>query len=154
MCTSRWLLLNFSYLRFGFWCVLPNFRSSISDSGIGMICNVFPETLSRLLLALCPNITSSNYPFEALHLIHCWIYICPSYLFSYCLLFINLLSIIFRWHSVCYSSIASSWTHGLWHDYLWSQFPESNPWWKQWFSIKAHFEHQATPYTPEADYQA
>lgn len=37
-----------------------NYRSSISDSGIGMICNVFPETLTRLLVALCPNITSSN----------------------------------------------------------------------------------------------
>lgn len=35
-------------------------RSGISDSGIGMICNVFPETLKRLLLALCPNVTSSN----------------------------------------------------------------------------------------------
>ncbi|CAN0898284.1 F-box/LRR-repeat protein 17 [Linum grandiflorum] len=34
--------------------------SSISDSGIGMICNVFPATLSRLLLALCPNITSKR----------------------------------------------------------------------------------------------
>lgn len=37
------------------------FRSSITDSGIGMICNVFPRKLSRLLLALCPNITSSNF---------------------------------------------------------------------------------------------
>lgn len=37
------------------------FRSSISDSGIGMICNVFPDSLSRLLLALCPNISSSNH---------------------------------------------------------------------------------------------
>ncbi|KAE8692212.1 F-box/LRR-repeat protein 17 [Hibiscus syriacus] len=27
--------------------------SSITDSGIGMICNVFPNTLSRLLFALC-----------------------------------------------------------------------------------------------------
>lgn len=35
-------------------------RSGISDSGIGMVCNVFPETLKRLLLALCPNVTSSN----------------------------------------------------------------------------------------------
>lgn len=35
-------------------------RSSISDNGIGMICNEYPETLSKLLLALCPNITSSN----------------------------------------------------------------------------------------------
>ncbi|KAM7257122.1 hypothetical protein ACFE04_012863 [Oxalis oulophora] len=34
--------------------------SSISDTAIGMICNVFSDTMSRLLLALCPNITSSN----------------------------------------------------------------------------------------------
>ncbi|KAF9619884.1 hypothetical protein IFM89_009666, partial [Coptis chinensis] len=34
--------------------------SSISDGGIGMICNELPETLCRLLLALCPNITSIN----------------------------------------------------------------------------------------------
>uniref|UniRef100_A0A1J3FPA7 F-box/LRR-repeat protein 17 n=1 Tax=Noccaea caerulescens TaxID=107243 RepID=A0A1J3FPA7_NOCCA len=34
--------------------------SSITDSGIGMICNVLPDTLSRLLLALCPNVTSSG----------------------------------------------------------------------------------------------
>ncbi|KAK6141608.1 hypothetical protein DH2020_024643 [Rehmannia glutinosa] len=37
-----------------------NLRSSVSDSGIGMICNVLPETLSKLLLALCPNITSKR----------------------------------------------------------------------------------------------
>ena len=36
-------------------------RSGISDSGIGMICNVFSETLTRLLLALCPNVSSSNH---------------------------------------------------------------------------------------------
>uniref|UniRef100_A0A2N9EDN7 F-box domain-containing protein n=1 Tax=Fagus sylvatica TaxID=28930 RepID=A0A2N9EDN7_FAGSY len=42
--------------------------SSISDSGIGMICNVFPETLSRLLLALCPNITSSGIQFATAEL--------------------------------------------------------------------------------------
>lgn len=34
-------------------------RSGVSDSGISMICNVFPDTLTRLLLALCPNVTSS-----------------------------------------------------------------------------------------------
>ncbi|KAL6007335.1 hypothetical protein ACLOJK_032832 [Asimina triloba] len=34
--------------------------SSISDGGIGMICNVLTDSLSRLLLALCPNVTSSN----------------------------------------------------------------------------------------------
>ncbi|KAL2454596.1 F-box/LRR-repeat protein 17 [Abeliophyllum distichum] len=42
--------------------------SSISDSGIGMICNVFPETLLKLLLALCPNITSSGIQFTAAQL--------------------------------------------------------------------------------------
>ncbi|CAI9107713.1 OLC1v1007146C2 [Oldenlandia corymbosa var. corymbosa] len=42
--------------------------SSISDSGIGMICNIFPDTLSRLLLALCPNITSSGIQFAAAQL--------------------------------------------------------------------------------------
>ncbi|XLR25519.1 hypothetical protein S83_053419 [Arachis hypogaea] len=34
--------------------------SGISDSGIGMICNVFGETLTRLLLALCPYVSSSG----------------------------------------------------------------------------------------------
>lgn len=38
-------------------------RSSITDSGIRMICNVFPKTLCRLLLALCQNITSSKHEF-------------------------------------------------------------------------------------------
>ncbi|CAL9053070.1 F-box/LRR-repeat protein 17-like isoform X1 [Musa acuminata AAA Group] len=42
--------------------------SSITDTGIRMICNVFPETLSRLLLALCPNITSSGIQFAAAQL--------------------------------------------------------------------------------------
>ncbi|KAK4338725.1 hypothetical protein RND71_043212 [Anisodus tanguticus] len=55
--------------------------SSISDSGIGMICNVFPETLSKLLLALCPNITSSGIQFAAaqlpnLELMDCGMTIC------------------------------------------------------------------------------
>ncbi|CAM0875803.1 unnamed protein product [Alopecurus aequalis] len=34
--------------------------SGISDNGVGMICKAFPHTLSRLLLALCPNITASG----------------------------------------------------------------------------------------------
>ncbi|KAL2537640.1 F-box/LRR-repeat protein 17 [Forsythia ovata] len=42
--------------------------SSISDSGIEMICNVFLETLLKLLLALCPNITSSGIQFAAAQL--------------------------------------------------------------------------------------
>ncbi|KAK9137659.1 hypothetical protein Sjap_008253 [Stephania japonica] len=55
--------------------------SSISDSGIGMICNEFPETLSRLLLALCPNITSSGIQFATaqlplLELMDCGMTIC------------------------------------------------------------------------------
>ncbi|XP_044484905.1 F-box/LRR-repeat protein 17 isoform X2 [Mangifera indica] len=55
--------------------------SSISDSGIGMICNVFPNTLSRLLLALCPNITSSGIQFATaqlplLELMDCGMSIC------------------------------------------------------------------------------
>ncbi|KAL6637475.1 hypothetical protein ACP70R_025047 [Stipagrostis hirtigluma subsp. patula] len=32
--------------------------SNISDNGVGMICKAFPNTLSRLLLALCPNVTT------------------------------------------------------------------------------------------------
>ncbi|KAL0458260.1 UNVERIFIED_CONTAM: F-box/LRR-repeat protein 17 [Sesamum latifolium] len=57
--------------------------SSISDSGIGMICNVFPETLSKLLLALCPNITSSGIQFAAAQLPHlelmdCGMTVCDS----------------------------------------------------------------------------
>lgn len=32
--------------------------SSISDNGVGMICKAYPRTLSRLLLALCPNVTT------------------------------------------------------------------------------------------------
>ncbi|GMI98728.1 F BOX-LIKE17 [Hibiscus trionum] len=55
--------------------------SGISDSGIGMICNVFPNTLSRLLLALCPNITSSGIQFATaqlplLELMDCGMTIC------------------------------------------------------------------------------
>ncbi|KAL8232876.1 hypothetical protein R6Q57_002654 [Mikania cordata] len=50
--------------------------SSISDSGLGMICNVFPETLTRLLVALCPNITSTQLPL--LELMDCGMTICES----------------------------------------------------------------------------
>ncbi|GAB4841673.1 hypothetical protein Ancab_022395 [Ancistrocladus abbreviatus] len=42
--------------------------SSISDCGIQMICNVFPQTLSKLLLALCPNITSNGIQFATTQL--------------------------------------------------------------------------------------
>ncbi|GAB4830468.1 hypothetical protein Ancab_020181, partial [Ancistrocladus abbreviatus] len=42
--------------------------SSISDSGIQMICNVFPQTLSKLLLALCPSITSNGIQFATTQL--------------------------------------------------------------------------------------
>ncbi|TKY62397.1 F-box/LRR-repeat protein 17 [Spatholobus suberectus] len=44
--------------------------SSVSDSGINMICNVFSETLTRLLLALCPNVTSSGIQFATAQLPH------------------------------------------------------------------------------------
>ncbi|KAL2934607.1 F-box/LRR-repeat protein 17 [Bienertia sinuspersici] len=55
--------------------------SSITDSGIGMICNVFSRSLSRLLLALCPNITSSGIQFATaqlplLELMDCGMTIC------------------------------------------------------------------------------
>nr|GMD61018.1 F-box/LRR-repeat protein 17-like [Ipomoea batatas]GMD71088.1 F-box/LRR-repeat protein 17-like [Ipomoea batatas] len=61
--------------------------SSISDSGIGMICNVFPETLSKLLLALCPNITSSGIQFATaqlpqLEIMDCGMTICDPNLDS------------------------------------------------------------------------
>lgn len=59
--------------------------SGISDSGIGMICNVFPETLSRLLLALCPNITSSSFSFHMIPNLCC---------ISYNYVFLNLLSML------------------------------------------------------------
>ncbi|KAK1412590.1 hypothetical protein QVD17_33967 [Tagetes erecta] len=57
--------------------------SSISDSGLGMICNAFPETLTRLLVALCPNITSSGIQFATaqlplLELMDCGMTICDS----------------------------------------------------------------------------
>ncbi|KAI3749457.1 hypothetical protein L2E82_20069 [Cichorium intybus] len=57
--------------------------SNISDSGIGMICNVFPETLTRLLIAMCPNITSSGIQFATaqlplLELMDCGMAICDS----------------------------------------------------------------------------
>ncbi|CAL0300607.1 unnamed protein product [Lupinus luteus] len=55
--------------------------SGVSDSGIGMICNAFPETLSRLLIALCPNVTSSGIQFATaqlplLELMDCGMTIC------------------------------------------------------------------------------
>ncbi|WOK99413.1 hypothetical protein Cni_G08125 [Canna indica] len=55
--------------------------SSITDSGIRMICNGLPGTLSRLLLALCQNITSNGIQFAAvqlplLQLIDCGMSIC------------------------------------------------------------------------------
>lgn len=53
------------------------FRSAISDSGIGMICNVFPKTLSWLLVALCPNITSSNELAHALIWLFEWLIAWP-----------------------------------------------------------------------------
>ncbi|CAM0949081.1 unnamed protein product [Alopecurus aequalis] len=32
--------------------------SSITDNGLGMVCKAFPDSLIRLFLAMCPNITS------------------------------------------------------------------------------------------------
>ncbi|KAG0474033.1 hypothetical protein HPP92_015890 [Vanilla planifolia] len=57
--------------------------SSISDNGVGMICNAFARTLSRLLLALCPNITSSGIQLATAQLPHlvlldCGMSICDS----------------------------------------------------------------------------
>ncbi|XP_056175957.1 F-box/LRR-repeat protein 17-like isoform X2 [Syzygium oleosum] len=48
-----------------------------------MICNVFPETLLRLLLALCPNISSSGIQFATaqlplLELMDCGMSVCDS----------------------------------------------------------------------------
>lgn len=42
--------------------------SMISDSGISMICNVFSQSLSKLLLAACPNVTSSGVQFATAQL--------------------------------------------------------------------------------------
>ncbi|KAH0451154.1 hypothetical protein IEQ34_018453 [Dendrobium chrysotoxum] len=42
--------------------------SSITDNGVGMICNALPRTLSTLRLALWPNITSSGIQFATAQL--------------------------------------------------------------------------------------
>ncbi|XP_010516001.1 PREDICTED: F-box/LRR-repeat protein 17-like [Camelina sativa] len=42
--------------------------SSITDTGLGMICDVLPDTLSKLLVALCPNVTSSGIQFATAQL--------------------------------------------------------------------------------------
>ncbi|KFK34707.1 hypothetical protein AALP_AA5G181100 [Arabis alpina] len=42
--------------------------SSITDTGLGMICDFLPDTLSKLLVALCPNITSSGIQFATAQL--------------------------------------------------------------------------------------
>uniref|UniRef100_A0A0D9VWK5 Uncharacterized protein n=1 Tax=Leersia perrieri TaxID=77586 RepID=A0A0D9VWK5_9ORYZ len=57
--------------------------SSISDNGVGMICKAFPHTLSRLLLALCPNVTTCGIQFATaqlplLQLIDCGMTLCAS----------------------------------------------------------------------------
>ncbi|XP_020587013.1 F-box/LRR-repeat protein 17 [Phalaenopsis equestris] len=57
--------------------------SSISDNGVGMICNALPRTLSRLLLAVCPTLTSSGIQFATaqlplLTLLDCGMSICDS----------------------------------------------------------------------------
>ncbi|XP_047334764.1 F-box/LRR-repeat protein 17-like [Impatiens glandulifera] len=42
--------------------------SSITDNGIGIICNVLPDKLRRFLLAQCPNITSNGIQFATTQL--------------------------------------------------------------------------------------
>ncbi|CAH8382723.1 unnamed protein product [Eruca vesicaria subsp. sativa] len=42
--------------------------SSITDTGLGMICDFLPDTLSKLLVASCPNITSSGIQFATAQL--------------------------------------------------------------------------------------
>ncbi|KAG2325722.1 hypothetical protein Bca52824_008450 [Brassica carinata] len=42
--------------------------SSITDTGLGMICDALPDTLSKLLVALCPNVTSSGIQFATAQL--------------------------------------------------------------------------------------
>ncbi|KAF3559413.1 hypothetical protein F2Q69_00015285 [Brassica cretica] len=42
--------------------------SNITDTGLGMICDALPDTLSKLLVALCPNITSSGIQFATAQL--------------------------------------------------------------------------------------
>uniref|UniRef100_A0ACD5YED0 Uncharacterized protein n=1 Tax=Avena sativa TaxID=4498 RepID=A0ACD5YED0_AVESA len=42
--------------------------SSITDNGIGMVSKAFPDTLTRLLLAMCPNITSYGVQVAAVQL--------------------------------------------------------------------------------------
>ncbi|XP_062215158.1 F-box/LRR-repeat protein 17-like isoform X2 [Phragmites australis] len=44
--------------------------SSISDNGVGMICKAFPHTLSRLLLALCSNVTTRGIQLATAQLPH------------------------------------------------------------------------------------
>ncbi|XP_057517592.1 F-box/LRR-repeat protein 17 [Amaranthus tricolor] len=63
--------------------------SSITDNGIGIICNTFSRTLSRLLLALCPNITSSGIQFATaqlpiLELMDCGMSICDPEMDDIC----------------------------------------------------------------------
>ncbi|KAG8062793.1 hypothetical protein GUJ93_ZPchr0003g18227 [Zizania palustris] len=57
--------------------------SSISDNGVGMICKAFPHTLSRLLLALCLNVTTCGIQFATaqlplLQLMDCGMTLCAS----------------------------------------------------------------------------
>ncbi|VAI13263.1 unnamed protein product [Triticum turgidum subsp. durum] len=42
--------------------------SCITDNGLGMISKAFPDTLTRLLLAMCPNITSCGVQVAAVQL--------------------------------------------------------------------------------------
>lgn len=127
-------LPNCCFLSISVSCILYltlhfNGRSSISDSGIGMICNVFPNTLSRLLLALCPNITSSNLQVLAL------IYGLFFFFGSICFMLINMLIGSLRWNSVCHSTATSPWAHGLWNVNMWSHFWRFKLWWNLWLWV-------------------
>lgn len=122
-----------------------------------MICNVYPDTLSRLLLALCPNITSSNWspnlsgvfllsfpPFS----VRCMFLSSPWYpVRSY---------LRFRWNPVCDCSVTSPPAHRLWHEHARCGIPEWCPWRKSAPCCRGwRPSHEETPaHVPKADHQA
>lgn len=135
-----------------------------------MICNVFPHTLSRLLLALCPNVTSSNFPSIQFPVIIIFILaFTPFIWFCYQYALLCWLQVVFlfcssasfpsRWYPICCCPITTSTTLWLWDDYLRSQCWKSKccrKWvacWQQQSRTKASaksFKHQAVPNVPEA----
>jgi hypothetical protein len=96
-------------------------RSSISDNGVGMICMAYPHTLSRLLLALCPNMTTRKL----------YIYLTTYYfrlLENLVILYqshspIRIILSFSRWDTVSHCTVATSSTHGLWNEPM-HQFEE------------------------------